>query len=180
MSADTDVPIAPGAAASSSAADADRLLRIYLSDHRAAAAAGAARAKRFAEANAETFLGAAAADVQHQIDADVDVLDDILDRLGCAPSWWKIMAARAVEVAGRLKLNGRLVGYSPLSRLIELEALVSGILAKESLWQTLALVQQRRSELNGFDFNDLQRRAMQQRMQLETHRSPTVDEAFRR
>jgi hypothetical protein len=180
MSADTDVEFALTAAAPSATADADRLLRIYLSDHRAAAGAGAARAKRFAEANADSFLVAAAGDVQRQIAADVAVLDEILDRFGCSPSWWKLVAARAVEVAGRFKLNGRVRGYSPLSRLIELEALVSGIVAKESLWQTLALVQPQRSELNGFDFDELQRRAMQQRMQLDEHRQTTVEEAFRR
>jgi len=65
-----------------------------------------------------------------------------------------------------------------LSRVLELELLVAGIVAKESLWQTLALVQRHRGELNGFDFDDLQHRARQQRSQLEAHRMATVDEAF--
>ena len=48
----------PSTAASelSRSADSDRLLRIYLTDHRAGAAAGLARAKRFAIANTTSFL----------------------------------------------------------------------------------------------------------------------------
>ena len=107
-----------------------------------------------------------------------DTLDEIADRLGCRPSRGKILVARAAEFVGRLKPNGRLRGYSPLSRLVELELLVAGILTKESLWQTLTVVQQHRSDLAGFDFDDLQRRAMEQRMQLEAHRIATVKEAL--
>jgi hypothetical protein len=157
----------------------DRLLRIYLADHRAGAAAGSARARRFAATNAGNFLGESAGEVRRQIDADVGTLDEIIDRFGYRPSRWKIGIARAVELAGRLKPNGRLRGDSPLTRLIELELLIAGILTKESLWQTLAEVQAERPELAGFDFDDLEHQAMQQRMQLEAHRRTTVDEAFR-
>lgn len=158
--------------------DSDRRLGIYLADHRAAADAGLARAKRFMAANADGFLGDAALEVAGEIEDDVGTLDDIVARLGCRPSRWKIVAARAIELIGRLKPNGQLRGYSPLSRLIELELLIAGILAKESLWQTLAIVQQQRSPLSGFDFDALERRAMQQRMLLEAHRTQTVSEAF--
>jgi hypothetical protein len=158
--------------------DSDRRLAIYLADHRAAADAGLARAKRFMAANADGFLGDAALEVAREIEEDVGTLDDIVTRLGCRPSPWKILAARAIELIGRLKPNGQLRGYSPLSRLIELELLIAGILAKESLWQTLAVVQQHRSPLSGFDFDALERRAMQQRMLLEAHRTQTVSEAF--
>jgi hypothetical protein len=154
--------------------DGEGLLRIYLGDHRAGAAAGQARARRFAAANADSFLADTARDVCHQIEEDVRTLDEILARFRCRASRWKLIVARVAELAGRLKLNGRLRGYSPLSRLIELELLLAGILAKESLWQTLALVQQHRVELAGFDLDDLQHRALQQRIQLESHRAQTV------
>ena len=85
---------------------------------------------------------------------------------------------RAAEFVGRLKPNGRLRGDSPLSRLVELELLCAGILTKESLWRTLGVVQQHRPEFAGFEFEDLQRLAMEQRMQLEAHRVATVKEAL--
>jgi hypothetical protein len=170
----------PDSAHSNSPPDSERRLRIYLSDHRAGAEAGRARAKRFAAANQTSFVSDAAHEVYREIEADVTTLDEILDRLGCQPSRWKMTVARTAEVIGRLKPNGQLRGYSPLSRLIELELLIAGILTKESLWQTMAVVQQWRSELSAFDFDDLQRRAMQQRMLLESHRAPTVDQALLR
>ena len=102
------------------------------------AAAGFNRAKRFANSNAGDFLGESAARVCRQIEEDVGTLDEILIRLECRPSRLKIAVARGVESLGRLKPNGQLRGYSPLSRLVELELLIAGILTKESLWQTLA------------------------------------------
>jgi hypothetical protein len=169
---------AAGVTAPQERRDGDRLLRIYLADHRAGAEAGRARSQRFAAANASNFLTEPARDVCRQIEEDVGTLDEILDRVGCRASRWKLAVARTLELLGRLKPNGRLHSYSPLSRLIELELLIAGIQTKESLWQTLARVQQQRSELAGFDFDDLQRRALQQRLQLESRRAQTVTEAF--
>jgi hypothetical protein len=181
MAVETDAPSTSATGtrpAPSRSADSDRLLNIYLADHRAGAAAGLARAKRFAAANATSFLADAAEAVCRAIEDDVRTLDEIFHRLGYRPSRWKMLAARAVELVGRLKPNGRLRGYSPLSRLVELELLVAGILTKESLWRTLSVVQQHRSELAGFDFDGLQRRAMEQRVQLETHRVATINKAL--
>ena len=42
------------------------------------------------------------------------------------------------EKLGRLKLNGQLLGYSPLSRLIELEGLMLGIAGKLAMWIALS------------------------------------------
>jgi len=171
-----DTPANVGTAAASP--DAARRLEIYLADHRAGAAAGLNRAKRFANSNAGDFLGESAARVCRQIEEDVGTLDEILIRLECRPSRLKIAVARCVESLGRLKPNGQLRGYSPLSRLVELELLIAGILTKESLWQTLAIVQQHRPELLGIDFEKLLRQAMQQRIELESHREQTVNAAF--
>ena len=41
------------------------------------------------------------------------------------------------EKLGRLKPNGQILGYSPLSRLVELETLALGITGKRSLWEAL-------------------------------------------
>ena len=179
MVVDTNPPSAPATSSGTSrSADSDRLLRIYLADHRAGAAAGLARAKRFAAANAVSFLADDAAAVCRAIEHDVNVLDEIIDRLECRPSRSKMLIARAAEFIGRLKPNGKLRGYSPLSRLIELEMLVAGIRTKESLWRSLSVLQQGRSDLAGFDFDDLQRRARDQCTQLEAHRGATVEEAL--
>ena len=61
----------------------------------------------------------------------------MIDGLGYSRSKVKPAAAWTAEKLGRLKLNGQLRGYSPLSRLIELEGLLIGISGKIGLWQTL-------------------------------------------
>lgn len=167
-----------GTTALMSSSESTRRLAIYLSDHRAGAAAGLKRAERFADANAGDFLGDSAAEVCRQIGEDVATLDEIISRLGCHANRLKNAVARGAELLGRLKPNGQLRGYSPLSRLVELELLIAGILTKESLWQSLAVVQHHRAELSRFDFDDLQRRAMQQRIELEAHRDQTVNAAI--
>ena len=60
-------------------------------------------------------------------------LGAVLRALEVEPSRLKIGLARAAERASRLKLNGRVLGYSPLSRVIELETLGAGILEGPSL-----------------------------------------------
>ena len=56
-----------------------------------------------------------------------------MDRLGVAQGRLKPLAAVFGERLGRLKLNGRLWGYSPLSRLDELELLQIGVVGKRML-----------------------------------------------
>ena len=60
-----------------------------------------------------------------------------MDDLGFGADRAKNLVLWAAEKAGRLKPNGQLTGYSPLSRLIELEGLVAGINGKLSLWRAL-------------------------------------------
>ena len=101
---DTNPSSAPATSSGTSqSADTDRLLRIYLADHRAGAAAGLARVQRFAAANAVSFLADDAAAVCRAIEHDVNVLDEIIDRLECRPSRSKMLIARAAEFIGRLK-----------------------------------------------------------------------------
>ena len=73
---------------------------------------------------------------------------------------FKRALAQGAERVGRLKLNGRLVGYSPLARVLELEALMSGVQAKRGLWQAL----RQSGEFTGgdVDLSDLERRAIEQ------------------
>jgi len=77
----------------------------------------------------------------------------------------KPLGALLAERLGRLKLNGRLWGYSPLSRLDELEALQLGVTGKRRLWR--ALEHTRSGELRGFDFGALAERATEQLVRLE-------------
>ena len=91
-----------------------------------------------ARENVSTPFSAELDRLADEIADDRAKLDAVLQSLDVEPSRLKIGLARAAERGSRLKLNGRLLGYSPLSRVLELETLGSGILAKRGLWSALA------------------------------------------
>ena len=68
---------------------------------------------------------------------------------------------------GQLKLNGRLIHYSPLSRVLELEALSGGVMTKLQLWQSLLLLADDDTRL---DRTALTRLATEANYQLEVIR----------
>jgi cell division protein FtsB len=113
-------------------------LEIYLNDHLAGATGGVELARRLRASNRDdAVFGETLSRVCAEIEADRTVLEQVIEGLGYSRSKVKPAAAWAAEKLGRLKLNGQLRGYSPLSRLIELEGLLIGITGKIGLWQTL-------------------------------------------
>ncbi len=121
------------------ATDVGRYLPIYLNDHLAGATAGVELARRLHAGNAENeALGPTLLCVCEEIETDRRTLEEVLDRLGVSRSPIKPRAAWLAERLGRLKPNGHLRGYSPLSRVLELEGLAMGISGKAELWRTLA------------------------------------------
>lgn len=102
----------------------------------------------------------------------------MIHALGLEPARAKVAAGWAAEKLGRLKLNGQLTGYSPLSRLVELEGLASGINAKQALWLSLGRVRDRDTRLGRFDFDALAGRAHGQRERLEPFRLAAAATAF--
>lgn len=153
-----------------------RLLAIYLSDHLAGATGGVELARRARASNRGTKLGKALEQVCAEIEADRATLERVIERLGVKRNRPKVAGAWVAEKLGRLKLNGRLTGYSPLSRLVELELLHIGITGKIQLWQ--ALDETRSAELAQFDFPGLVKRAESQRARVERLRLDAAREAF--
>jgi hypothetical protein len=78
--------------------------------------------------------------------------------------------ALVAERIGRLKPNGRLRGYSPLSRFLELESLALGLDDKKLLWSNLRDVAGTSGRLDDIDLVALISRAQRQRDELEPHR----------
>ena len=132
----------------------DRLLEIYLADLLAASTAGVALAHRTAASNAGTALGDVLRRLVKEIEDDRRTLQRIVAELGFRESKPKDAVAWVGEKVGRLKLNGQLRGYSPLSRVLELEALSVGVAGKLALWQSLQSVPALRERLSGFDLLD--------------------------
>lgn len=93
-----------------------------------------------------------------------------MDQLGITRSRVKPALAWAAEKLGRLKLNGQLRGYSPLSRLVELEGLYLGLTGQIQMWRVLEQVCGGR--LDEFDFGELAERAEGQRSKVhDLHRA---------
>ena len=109
-------------------------------------------------------FGPPLAEVCAEIEADRATLEQVMERLAIRPSQVKPAAAWIGEKLGRLKLNGQLRGYSPLSRVAELEALYIGITGKMRLWT--ALGHTIGAHLDGIDFERLAERAAEQRARV--------------
>jgi hypothetical protein len=90
----------------------------------------------------------------------------------------KVLAGWGAEKVGRLKLNGRLLGYSPLSRLIELETLSVGVHGKLALWRSLQQVEPPLLGTAEGLLAELMDRAQRQLQELELHRQRACSEAL--
>lgn len=110
-------------------------------------------------------FGPALVEVCAEIEADRETLQAVMDQLGVGQSKLKPLVAILGERLGRLKLNGRLRGYSPLSRLDELELLQIGVAGKRRLWR--ALEHTHADDLSDFELGVLAERATGQLRRLE-------------
>jgi hypothetical protein len=152
------------------------LLATYLNDHFAGATAGLELARRAAGQNDGSELGVLLARLVGEVEEDRETLAAVMDAVGAGRDRAKVAAAWVGEKAGRLKPNGQLTGYSPLSRLIELEGLSLGIEGKRGLWEALRTRSDAR--LGSFDFAALAERAARQRSEIEPFRLAAAESAF--
>jgi hypothetical protein len=145
----------------------ERLLHIYLADHLAGSAGGVSLAKRIAKQNPGNEFGREMSQIAGAIEEDQAALERILERVGARTRRWRQAGAVLGERVSRLKPNGKLFSYSPLSRVLELEVLIIGVSGKLQLWRSLL---ETRGDDSRFDVNALERlrgRAEEQRRQLE-------------
>jgi hypothetical protein len=154
----------------------EKLRAIYLNDHLAGAIAGHELARRAAGSNEGGELGGFLTRLAAEIGEDRETLERAMSKLGVRSDPAKRVLGWTAEKVGRLKPNGQLLGYSPLSRLVELEGLHVGIAGKLSLWQVLAATSA--AELEGFDLDELIARAQRQLAGLEPFRVAAAREAF--
>jgi hypothetical protein len=146
------------------------LLPIYVEDHLALSTAGIRLARRCLGENPDGALGRTLARFVAEVEEERAVLLDVARALGTRPSPVKEAAAAAGEWLGRLKPNGRVLGYSELSRVWELEALMAGAESRRGLWSLLGRAARRDPRLRGFDLAPLEERARGHRDELERQR----------
>jgi len=154
---------------------ADKLLSIYMNDHLAGSTLGVELVQRIAGSNRGTRLGELLERMAAEIKEDRATLERLMEHFGAHRDRVKVAGAWTAEKAGRLKLNGRLVGYSPLSRLVELESLQLGVTGKRDMWKAFS---QALGAVPGFDFEELAARADRQLRDLEPHHREAAAQAF--
>jgi hypothetical protein len=153
-------------------------LNIYMNDQLAAGVLWRELARRAARANAGGPAGADLSRVATEIAEDVETFEQLMDRLGLAKSRAKPALATAAERVGRLKPNGHLRSPSPLSRFVELDALVMGLDGKVTLWENLRDHAGLAARLPDVDFDALVDRARRQRDTLKPHHDAAGAAAF--
>lgn len=154
------------------------LLGIYLNDHLAGATVGTELARRVAGSHQDREEGSVLQRVATEVAQDRSSLLDIMAALGIPVRVYKVCAGWIGEKAGRLKLNGFLLGRSPLSSLEELEMLRLGVEGKAAGWRTLRTLAETDRRLDPARLDDLILRASRQAELLEELRLRAADQVI--
>ena len=170
----------PGKRARNDDSARKRYLGIYLNDHLAGAIGGLALARRASKNNAGTPLGAFLQGFASVLAEDERAVRQTLEATGHRPNVVKIAGGWLSEKMGRLKTNGELLQYSPLSRLIELEELLVGSMGRAQLFRSLAHSFEGHPLASQQRFTMRAERAQQQIEQLKERRLEASERAFGR
>jgi hypothetical protein len=154
------------------------LLGAYLSDHVAGARAALDLIEKLRSHNEGTPLAAHLAELAGEIEADREVVAQLLERIGEAKNLVKQVAGGVAERLSRARLDRRVTGSAELSRLLELEMLALGIEGKLALWHALRPVAVTNPDVAALDLDDLVARAQAQRQGVEVHRLEAAARAF--
>lgn len=158
-----------------SSAMPDRHLSIYLNDHVGGSMFGIDLAMRIARSHEGTQTGLTFSYIAREIEQDRRTLRALMSALGIERTVAKRVMAALAENAARLRPNGEIVGHSPLSSLIEMETLSIGVEGKRLLWKAL---QSASVDVEGFDYEELIRRAESQRQRIEVERLKVAAQAI--
>lgn len=150
--------------------DGQKHVKIYLADHLAMMVAEVELAERCLRSNRGTPLGEFLEQLHMEIKAQRSIVQDVAKRLSGRESLIKDSGAWLAEKVGRLKLNGSLIGYSGLSRLLELEALAALAVERIALWDNLDGLATRDSRLEGITYSFFRKQSEQHLERLHEQR----------
>ena len=162
----------------SSSVPSGRMLAIYLRHHVAASRGGTDLFHRSARTQLSKEARQELRDLAAEVSQDREQLLRILRRLGIPRPRFAEVLVGVAETLGRLKPNGTLVRRSPLSDVMELEALSTAVTAKRLGWVTLRLVGERDGRFDPAEMDALIVRAEEQQDRLEALRGQAVLGAF--
>jgi hypothetical protein len=153
-------------------------LTIYLNDH----LAGSVGALELVDHLIETYKGKPLEqffkDLRHEIDADQDTLQDLIEKLGKKESAVRKAGAWVAEKLSRAKIRLNASEEGQMGLLHALEALVLGITGKRGLWTALAAAADTMPQLRELDYARLEKRAAEQCDRVEAKRLEVAREVF--
>lgn len=151
-----------------------RRLATYLNDRHAILVAGTELAGRAAASNEHQHYGPPLRTIADGLTEDKALLRSIMAAHDVSPDRVKSSFAWAGEKLGRLKPNDQLSGYSPLSRVVELDGLTAVITVLASTWAALPAV----IETHGPELDHAEKRARASLDQLASLRPDALREAL--
>lgn len=138
----------------------------YVAHHWAASKGGLDLFRRAARSQSSPEVRDALAAMADEVSEDRDRLRVIADAVGAGQARVAQAALSVGETLARAKLNGRLVRRSPLSDVLELEALLSAVHGKKAGWESLLVLSERDPRIPAAEVQDLLRRADRQLARL--------------
>lgn len=155
-----------------------QLLAIYLNDHLTGATAGVELARRVRRSFRNNPDEPTMVRIAAEIDEDRATLVRLMRGLGLDVSRIKPLLGWFAEKLGRAKLNGRLLSRSPLSSLVELEAMRLGVEGKAAAWRTLHTICDHEPALDPNELQQLIDKAERQIEELESLRKSAATSVF--
>ncbi|MET9375651.1 hypothetical protein ABZX98_16065 [Streptomyces sp. NPDC002992] len=163
-------PSNPSKDTSSTRDSGPALLGIYLNDHLTGAGAGVELMRRICRAHRGQDFAPQLAELAQEVSEDRRTLRTIMESLGVRPLRGRTALGQVTEKVGRLKLNGHLFSRSPLSDLLELEAMRLGVEGKAAGWRSLHALARTDARLDAAELDGLVQRARRQSQTLESLR----------
>jgi hypothetical protein len=151
-------------------------LTTYLQDHLAGSMHAIELLKAMRDHQASEPLGQFAGQLLIEIEADRNVLSDLVRRTGTTPGGVKEWGAWLAEKVSRLKLKHG--SGDGLGTFEALEFLMLGIHGKWALWRALSEIARFDSRLKSTDFSQLTARAESQEAQVDERRLALAESAF--
>src|SRR4029453_7206572 len=148
----------------------------YLNDHLAGSISALELIAHWVEVHKGEPFGSFFVEIEREIKVDQDTLRDVMRTLGVEESKVRQAGAWPAEKVGRVRLMIEGDEQGSLGLVLTLEGLIMGVTGKKLMWRALAAA--KLPELNGYNFDEPQRRAEQQVERIEAERISAVRQVF--
>jgi hypothetical protein len=154
-------------------------LSSYLNDHLAGSVGALELLDRLIDIYKGKPLERFFRDLRNEIDADQEILKELIAKLGEKESAARKAVAWIVEKLSRAKIQLSETREGELGLFLALEGLALGITGKRSLWRALEAASKTVPHLRGLDYATLEKRAVEQHDRVEAQRLEIACEVFK-